>query len=69
VEQSASTVVVVLLVAAVVAAALGDLKDTAVILATLVLLGPGDLLAADLRLTESWSLRVNEAALPASPSR
>lgn len=29
----------------------------------LVLLGPGDLLAADLRLTESWALRINEAAL------
>ena len=27
------------------------------------MLGPGDLLAADLRLTESWALRVNEAAL------
>ena len=112
-EQFASTVVVVLLVAAVVAAALGDLKDTVVILAILVLngllgffqenraeqamdalkamtapmvrvrrggrirelpaaevvpgdlvlLGPGDLLAADLRLTESWALRVDEAAL------
>jgi P-type Ca2+ transporter type 2C len=112
-EQFASTVVVVLLVAAVVAAALGDLKDTLVILAILVLngllgfvqeyraeqamaalkamtapvvrvrrggqvrelpaaevvpgdlvlLSPGDLLAADLRLTESWALRVNEAAL------
>jgi Ca2+-transporting ATPase len=112
-EQFASTVVVVLLVAAVVAAALGDLKDTLVILAILVLNGllgfvqeyraeqavaaltamtapmarvrrsgrmrelpaaevvpgdlvlldPGDLLAADLRLTESWALRVNEAAL------
>jgi magnesium-transporting ATPase (P-type) len=36
-EQFASTVVVVLLVAAVVAAALGDLKDTVVILAILVL--------------------------------
>jgi magnesium-transporting ATPase (P-type) len=38
-EQFASTVVVVLLVAAVVAAALGDLKDTLVILAILVLNG------------------------------
>jgi P-type Ca2+ transporter type 2C len=33
----------------------------------LVLLGPGDLLAADLRLTESWALRVNEAALTGEP--
>ena len=104
--------IVVLLVAAGIAAALGDLKDTAVILAILVLNGllgfvqgvsgeramaalkamtapmvdvrrgggtqdlpmaqlvPGDLvllglgdLLADLRLTESWALRVNEAAL------
>jgi P-type Ca2+ transporter type 2C len=112
-EQFASTVIVVLLVAAAVAAALGDLKDTVVILAILVLngllgfvqeyraeramaalkamtapvvrvrrdggtqdvaaaelvpgdlvlLGPGDLLAADLRLTQSWALRINEAAL------
>ena len=112
-EQFANTVIVVLLVAAGVAAALGDLKDTVVILAIvvlngllgfvqeyraeramaalkamtapvvrvrrgggmqdlpaaelvpgdLVLLGPGDLVAADLRLTESWALRVNEAAL------
>jgi Ca2+-transporting ATPase len=38
-EQFASTVVVVLLVAALVAAALGDLKDTVVILAILVLNG------------------------------
>ena len=38
-EQFASTVVVVLLVAAVVAAVLGDLKDTVVILAILVLNG------------------------------
>jgi hypothetical protein len=29
----------------------------------LVLLGPGDLVAADLRLTDSWALRINEAAL------
>jgi P-type Ca2+ transporter type 2C len=112
-EQFANTVIVVLLVAAGVAAALGDLKDTVVILAILVLngllgfvqeyraeramaalkamtapvvrvrrgggtqdrpaaelvpgdlvlLGPGDLVAADLRLTESWALRINEAAL------
>jgi Ca2+-transporting ATPase len=112
-EQFASTVVVVLLVAAVVAAVLGDLKDTVVILAILVLNGvlgfvqeyraeqamaalkamaapvvrirrggrmrelpaaevvpgdvllldPGDLLPADVRLTESWALRVKEAAL------
>ena len=112
-EQFANTMIVVLLAAAVVAAALGDLKDTVVILAILVLNGllgfvqeyraeravaalkamtapivrvrrgggtqdrpaaelvpgdlvllrPGDLLAADLRLTESWALRVNEAAL------
>jgi Ca2+-transporting ATPase len=112
-EQFANTMIVVLVVAAAVAAALGDLKDTVVILAIvvlngllgfvqeyraeqamaalkamtapvvrvrrggqdqerpaaevvpgdLVLLGPGDLLAADLRLTESWALRVNEAAL------
>ena len=112
-EQFANTMIVVLLVAAVVAAALGDLKDTVVILAILVLngllgfvqeyraeqamaalkamtapvvrvrrggrvrelpaaevvpgdlvlLGPGDLLAVDLRLTESWALRINEAAL------
>ncbi|HSO52189.1 MAG TPA: cation-transporting P-type ATPase, partial [Actinomycetes bacterium] len=102
-EQFANTMIVVLLAAAAVAAALGDLKDTMVILAILVLngllgfvqeyraeqamaalkamtapvvrvrrggqdqerpaaqvvpgdlvlLGPGDLLAADLRLTES----------------
>jgi P-type Ca2+ transporter type 2C len=112
-EQFANTMIMVLLVAAGIAAALGDLKDTAVILAILVLngllgfvqeyraeramaalkamtapvvhvrrgggtqdlpaaqlvpgdlvlLGPGDLPAADLRLTESWALRVNEAAL------
>jgi magnesium-transporting ATPase (P-type) len=111
--QFANTMIVVLLLAAVVAAALGDLKDTVVILAILVLngllgfvqeywaeqalaalkamaapvvrvrrggrvqelptaevvpgdlvlLGPGDPLPADLRLTESWALRVNEAAL------
>jgi P-type Ca2+ transporter type 2C len=35
----------------------------AIVPGDLVRLGPGDLLAADLRLTESWALRVNDAAL------
>ena len=117
-EQFANTMIVVLVAAAAVAAALGDLQDTVVILAILVLngllgfvqeyraeqamaalkamtaplvrvrragrvlelpsaqvvpgdlvlLGSGDLLAADLRLTESWALRVNEAALTGESS-
>jgi E1-E2 ATPase len=40
-----------------------DLPAAQLVPGDLVLLGPGDLLAADLRLTESWALRVNEAAL------
>ena len=40
-----------------------ELPAAEVVPGDLVLLGPGDLLPADLRLTESWALRVNEAAL------
>ncbi len=112
-EQFGNTMIVVLLIAAAITAAVGDLKDTLVILAILVLnglvgfaqeyraeramaalkamaapsvrvrrggqvrevpaaelvpgdvvlLGQGGLVAADLRLTEVWALRVDEAAL------
>jgi Ca2+-transporting ATPase len=44
-----------------------DLPAAQLVPGDLVLLGPGDLLAADLRLTESWALRVNEAALTGEP--